>query len=149
MAPTPPRCCLLWLPRTKHASWGRRSLRTTASKFKEALIWQIRNGCTTKILEDRWCTNTALKLRRSVDPAPSEHRPDSTLFNQTSMTHRQTGSATLVPCTHGQIYHKVGLPLVADQRQNPTNSSRIQNVENPLVLTNSTALEVADLEGLS
>jgi len=52
----------------RNASWGWLGLVKAASKFKEVLSWQIRNGCTIRILEDKWCSNTKIQLLHLINP---------------------------------------------------------------------------------
>ncbi|KAJ8428254.1 hypothetical protein Cgig2_011934 [Carnegiea gigantea] len=62
---------------------GRWGLVRAAPKFKEGLIWQIWNGCTVRVLEDKWCSSARLFLQSSVILATWEHHLIADLFNGT------------------------------------------------------------------
>lgn len=64
-----------------NASWGWKGLVTTASKFKEAPRWQIRNGRTVRVLEDRWCHEQVVRLQTQVQPNSWIDQPVGALFN--------------------------------------------------------------------
>ncbi|KAJ8442140.1 hypothetical protein Cgig2_011330 [Carnegiea gigantea] len=80
---TNPQSLLAHLYREHNASQGRMGLVKAASKFKEALRWEIRNGSTVRILEDKWCSNTKIHQWHHINLAPWEQRPVAMLFNET------------------------------------------------------------------